>query len=231
MIFKKIFLLVLIQLVSTKDLPTSRRISCTGGLQEDGSFLESQKRCRIPPADPYGRPCDVQKYFTRFGKQIPFTNQGGLWGPSWKVSFELFINSYTRGYIAPDGYANIFHITATGNECCSIGDRYPAFLTNRNGFIHFATQIGDRGNAFWDSPQLPPRVWYGIEAEQRFKNGKWVVEVRAGRAGENPLPLRAEIENPKPRQYKFVTVYTGFRSAADARIRNLNFGACNEPFH
>ena len=84
----------------------------------------------------------------------------------------LFINSYTRGHIAPDGYANIFHITATGNECCSIGDRYPAFLTNRNGFIHFATQIGDRGNAFWDSPQLPPRVWYGIEAEQRFKNGK-----------------------------------------------------------
>ena len=116
--------------------------------------------------------CMEDHVMSRSTSQFPFTNQGGLWGPSWKVSFELFINSYTRGHIAPDGYANVFHITATGNECCSIGDRYPAFLTNRNGFIHFATQIGDRGNAFWDSPQLPPRVWYGIEAEQRFKNGK-----------------------------------------------------------
>ena len=138
-------------------------------MNQDGTFRPYGSLCR-----PQGsfKSCDVKKYFTRSGQQYPFTNRGGLWGPNWKVQFELFINSYTGGDLDRNGYANIFHITATGGECCAVGDRYPAFLINKRGFIHFATQIGDKGNAYWDSPNLPPGVWYGIEAEQSFKNGK-----------------------------------------------------------
>lgn len=115
--------------------------------------------------------CKVQKYYDPdfaddddYG-QYPFTNLAGFWGPNWKVSFEVFINSFTGGDIAPDGYANIFHITATGKECCSIGDRYPAFLLNKGGFLHFATQIGNNGNAY-KNLNLETKVWYRIEAEQ-----------------------------------------------------------------
>ena len=44
--------------------------------------------------------CKVQKYYDPdyaddddYG-QYPFTNLAGFWGPNWKVSFEVFINSF-----------------------------------------------------------------------------------------------------------------------------------------
>ena len=52
-----------------------------------------------------------------------------------------------------------------------------------------------------------------------------MVELKSSKAGEIPVS-RFRFENPKPKQYRFVTIYTGFRSAADAKIRNLNFQAC-----
>ena len=65
--------------VSFLDLLSSRKLQCGWNMNEDGTFLPNSYLCR--PQGSY-KSCDVQKYFTRFGKQYPFTNRGGLWGPN-----------------------------------------------------------------------------------------------------------------------------------------------------
>ena len=51
-------------------------------------------------------------------------------------------------------------------------DIHPTIQTNQDGFIHLATQLGDLGNAFWNSPRgvVETGRWYRIELDQSLKN-------------------------------------------------------------
>ena len=128
----------------------------------------------------YG-PCKVRKnnFIGKFD---------GYWGPNWKVSFEYKLKSFSGPEIDKSGWGTIIQVSGTSlacnmmdpsacisdnRRCCSPGDRYPIVQTAR--FIHLATQSGDFGNAFWNSPEgvVEPNVWYRIELEQSLKeNGK-----------------------------------------------------------
>merc|ERR1712243_361784 len=50
------------------------------------------------------------------------------WGPNFRITFDLNVHSMTS--TRSDGWANIFYFTATGKDCCSIGDRVPGLWTN-----------------------------------------------------------------------------------------------------
>ena len=112
----------------------------------------------------------------------------GYWGPNWKVSFEYNLNSFFGPEIR-SGWGSILQVSGTNKACnvvdaaacrednrlcCSPGDRYPTFQTNQDGFIHLATQLGDLGNAFWNSPRgvVETGRWYRIELDQSLKNGQ-----------------------------------------------------------
>ena len=89
-------------------------------------------------------------------------------GPLFRISFEVKVLSFVNPY--PFGVANYLTFTATGNDCCDIGDRIPAFFTNIGGFFQLATQINVNGNFTKMSPQLDENVWYNLEVEQLIEN-------------------------------------------------------------
>ena len=88
------------------------------------------------------------------------------WGPSFKISFELKVLSFSS--CSPTKMANYLSFTATDNNCCDIGDRIPAFFTNSGGFLQLATQINENGNLVERSPRLEENIWYKVEVEQFF---------------------------------------------------------------
>ena len=86
------------------------------------------------------------------------------WGPTFKISFELNIQSFAN--CNPDKMANLLTVTATDNDCCEIGDRVPAFFINSGGFLQLANHIDDNGNKIDHSPGLTENHWYTVEVEQ-----------------------------------------------------------------
>ena len=66
------------------------------------------------------------------------------WGPTFKISFELKVLSFAT--CNPMAMANYLTFTATGNDCCEIGDRIPAFFTNK-GSLHKMLELLIQSNA------------------------------------------------------------------------------------
>ena len=50
------------------------------------------------------------------------------WGPNFRITFDLNVHSMYSSH--SNGWANVLHFTASGKDCCSIGDRVPALWTN-----------------------------------------------------------------------------------------------------
>ena len=72
-------------------------------------------------------------------------------GPEFTIEFDIKVNSIDSGSPKSqgngsksqgDGYGseplyNLFHLTATGDNCCNNGDRVPAvYITNKNRVPH-----------------------------------------------------------------------------------------------
>ena len=96
-------------------------------------------------------------------------------GPSYKISFELFINSFTGVNLQHERYAEVLRFTCTNLDCCSPGDRIPLIMTHKDsgdtGRITVATQIGDNANycGLWN---INRRSWTSVAIEQYQQNGK-----------------------------------------------------------
>merc|ERR1712126_59886 len=137
------------------------------------------------------------------------------WGPTFKISFELKVLSFTT--CNPMDMANYLSFTATDNNCCDIGDRIPAFFTNSGGFLQLAMQINDNGNLVKSSPKLEQIIWYNLEVEQFVENNKTFFLLRA-----NGREVFRELQE-KPKHYKNVKVYASKYLPPNAIIRNLAF--------
>ena len=96
------------------------------------------------------------------------------WGPAWKISFELNVQSFPSG---GDLWGSIFRFTSTTNDCCNIGDRIPALFTTSDGRILYATNIDDNGNEYEYSPSIQTGKWYSFEIEQQFSDNQVKMEV------------------------------------------------------
>ena len=87
-------------------------------------------------------------------------------GPSYKISFELFVNSFTGVDLQHGTYAEVLRFTCTNQDCCSPGDRIPLVMTHKDsgdaGRITVTTQIGDNGNYYglWN---IKRRSWTSVE--------------------------------------------------------------------
>ena len=96
-------------------------------------------------------------------------------GPSYKISFELFVNSFTGVDLQHGTYAEVLRFTCTNQDCCSPGDRIPLVMTHKDsgdaGRITVTTQIGDNGNYYglWN---IRRKSWTSVEIEQYQQNGK-----------------------------------------------------------
>jgi len=137
------------------------------------------------------------------------------WGPTFKISFELKVLSFST--CNPMEMANYLTFTATDLNCCGIGDRIPAFFTNRGGFLQVATQINNNENVIKSSPKLEENVWYKLEVEQLIQNNQFFFVLRA--SGKEVF---RELQN-QPLHYTNVKVYASKYSPANAVIRNLAY--------
>ena len=93
-------------------------------------------------------------------------------GPSYKISFDLFVNSYSGVNLQHEYWAEVLRFTCTNKDCCAPGDRIPIVMTRKDGKIAVSTQVGDNGNYHSTEPFLKTRTWTKLEIQQYSQNGK-----------------------------------------------------------
>ena len=95
-----------------------------------------------------------------------------IWGPSFRISLDLYINSFDGPNLKNGMLAELLRFTSRDGNCCVIGDRIPAIFTHKRGFIQVATQIGTHGNKV-KNVNLIEKTWYRVELVQRvFSDNK-----------------------------------------------------------
>ena len=72
---------------------------------------------------------------------------------------------------ASSGWSNILHFTATGADCCKLGDRVPGIYLNKNNKIRISSAVGTKGD-FWSDYKIELNKEYHIEIVQEKTNGK-----------------------------------------------------------
>ena len=95
------------------------------------------------------------------------------WGKSFRISFDLKFDSWPTATT----WSSLLHFTTNpSRDCCSIGQRIPAFyLTTYGGGrrLNVYTQLGSKGNAglsavvYWNLG-----TWYNVEVEQSLEGTK-----------------------------------------------------------
>ena len=99
------------------------------------------------------------------------------WGPTFRVSFDLYINSFDKGNLDGFAWAEILRFTSTSTSCCSIGDRVPAIFTNKiSSTLTIVTQIGPEGHSA-KNVKVKKKVWHHLDLLQypQTSNGKKAV--------------------------------------------------------
>ena len=93
-------------------------------------------------------------------------------GHHYEISLQMLIESYNDGDTKRD-FSEFLRFSATGQDCCSPGDRIPAILINKNGFVCVISHVGTNGNYF-KKFTLPVKTWKNIVVKQYLENGKVV---------------------------------------------------------
>ena len=88
------------------------------------------------------------------------------WGPTYKVSFDLYIRSFDAENLGGGVWAELIRFTSTNNHGGSPGDRVPAVFTHKNlSIIHVVNQIGSNVN-YATNVKLSEKTWYKVELVQ-----------------------------------------------------------------
>ena len=93
------------------------------------------------------------------------------WGPSFRISLDLYINSFHGPNLKNGKFAELLRFTSRDGNCCAVGDRIPAVFTDKRGFIQVATQIGTQGNK-WRNVKLSQKTWHRLDILQYTWNNK-----------------------------------------------------------
>ena len=162
------------------------------------------------------------------------------WGPEFRVSFDLYINSFPNTNTS--GYAEIFRFTGSHSNYGSYEDRIPALYVHKDGNIAIAH--------FSCLPACPLYAsnlgtWYKIDLQQYIKNNQvktghkhksyvprvsnfhlfqYIFEVRI----DNTVVNNLIISNSVIQELKNVKVLarsTKFHQLADVRIKNLVYNS------
>ena len=91
------------------------------------------------------------------------------WGKYFEVSLNIWVDSFGGN---EDGWSELLRFTATGNDCCSAGDRIPALFVQSDGYIHLTGQVGTNGN-FFKNVYIKLKKWIKLKIKQYpAENGK-----------------------------------------------------------
>ena len=107
------------------------------------------------------------------------------WGPAFKVSLDIFINSFDGQNLKHGVYAEVLrfsNITDAKNtendDYLDLGSRIPVVFTHKNGYIIVASQIGDHNNEHIGGDSGPGHIylkektWYKLEIAQFSEDTK-----------------------------------------------------------
>ena len=105
-------------------------------------------------------------------KRNPEIGTISSWGPQYRVSFDLKINSHVVGNSG--GWSVIIDFKSDGarSDNRKIGDRIPSLFINRKRFLHFTTAINGIRNYAFDFHSIDVNKWYSITIQQKKENGK-----------------------------------------------------------
>ena len=94
------------------------------------------------------------------------------WGPQFWVSFDLKINSHVSGN--KGGWNSVLSFKSDGGarNLGQIGDRIPAILFNKKGFLHFTSGVNGNSNHVFNFDSIKSNKWYSIVIEQKRVKGK-----------------------------------------------------------
>ena len=89
------------------------------------------------------------------------------WGPEYRVAVDINVQSSSS-----DVWGSIIRFTATGGDCCNLGDRVPAiFYNSERGIIRISSQVDENGD-FYPDYDINLGTWYHIEIVQENNGGK-----------------------------------------------------------
>ena len=101
----------------------------------------------------------------------------------------------------PPPSVNVFHFTATNNNCCNDGDRIPSLWVSSDGKFNFRSTLGHTYYAKDVSFVLGKS--YHITIQQSNDGGKYWYEIIVDGHSHTKL------ENNLPKTYPTVNLYTG----------------------
>ena len=95
-----------------------------------------------------------------------------IWGPLFRVSFDLKINSLASGNRG--GWSSVLSFKKDGGarNMAQIGDRIPAIFLNKKGFLHFCSSVNRNRNYCVNFNSIKLEKWYNISLAQTWENGK-----------------------------------------------------------
>ena len=99
-------------------------------------------------------------------------------GPTFRVSFDLKINSHVAGNRR--GWSNVISFKSNGGTSNNrkIGDRIPAIFMNRKRYMHFTNAVNGNNNYRFNLPSINVNKWYSITIQQTRSNNKVRVKVK-----------------------------------------------------
>ena len=117
------------------------------------------------------------------------------WGQTYSVNFEILVKK-----LPPSLWLNVFHFTATNDNCCGTGDRIPAVWIHKDGYFHICTSLNGNANAC---------KYIGFELEKTYQ--VTIRQVKDGRQYFYEIIVdgisRFKEENKKPLKFSTVSLY------------------------
>uniref|UniRef100_A0A7M5V0H6 Uncharacterized protein n=1 Tax=Clytia hemisphaerica TaxID=252671 RepID=A0A7M5V0H6_9CNID len=113
-------------------------------------------------------------------------------------------------------WSNIMRISADPtNNCCKVGARIPGIWFNPNSRrLHITFAIGNNGNVYYNSPELPPNkiARIGLQQVKQFGNNyRYSITLNGKEVFQKP--------NPKAREFKKAKLYVSDEYYAPAKVK------------
>eukprot|EP00091_Calanus_sinicus_P006155 TRINITY_DN1675_c0_g1_i25.p1 TRINITY_DN1675_c0_g1~~TRINITY_DN1675_c0_g1_i25.p1 ORF type:complete len:198 (-),score=31.25 TRINITY_DN1675_c0_g1_i25:58-651(-) len=141
-------------------------------------------------------------------------------GKEYQLTFELKVTKFgavdTR---------SVIHLSATGADCCNVGDRVPAVWITKDKKFHIAATVNGIGNYYQDVPTvLEENKWILVEISQTLVDGKYIYEILVNEESVH------KIENTTPQVWGPVKVFAAddWYPSVEGQIKNLMIETKNE---
>eukprot|EP00091_Calanus_sinicus_P008435 TRINITY_DN2051_c0_g1_i1.p1 TRINITY_DN2051_c0_g1~~TRINITY_DN2051_c0_g1_i1.p1 ORF type:complete len:215 (-),score=45.38 TRINITY_DN2051_c0_g1_i1:104-724(-) len=122
-------------------------------------------------------------------------------GKEYQVTFELKVSKFP-GTDNVQRFQNVIHLSATGVNCCNVGDRVPAVWISKEKGLAFAALVNGIANYWKVLPTVhAENKWILIDISQKLVDGKYIFEVLVNKESVD------KVENTRPHAFGKVKVF------------------------